>query len=104
MAKNEKMRHMKRMHNGKRRRKAGDIFQARPYREYVRPCGCTKSMIDEKNKRMMRVITATRPDTVWSENGWVMKINERLQKRFGRCFRHLSEEQKEELRSRGMEV
>ncbi len=104
MGRKKTMRHIKSMHNGKRRKKSGDIFQPRPTKEYVRPCGCTNATINDKNARMMRVILSTRPITVWGRTGWTLKINDNLVRRFGRCIRHLSDEQKQLLRDRGMEV
>ena len=99
---NRKLSHHKPRHNNRRRLRNGDIFQPRPTRVYTRPCGCSNKDIQTKNAIMMKEILRSRPECNWTSEGWTFTISSRLTKRFGRCIRHLSDEQKSILRERGL--
>ena len=101
---NRKLSHHKRAHNGRHRVRKGDIFQPRPTTLYRRPCGCCKQDVPRKNKVMVRVILSTRPEMRWDGNDWSLFIPQHLSKRFGRCLRHLTEDDKATLRERGLAV
>ena len=91
---NRKLSHHKRAHNGKHRVRKGDIFQPRPSRVYRRPCGCSIKISSRKNKMMVRVILSTRPEMRWDGHDWSLFIPQHLSKRFGRCLKHLAEDDK----------
>ncbi len=101
---NKTLSHHKRAHNGRHRVRKGDIFQPRPSRVYRRPCGCSNSDVDRKNKIMMSVILTTKPDCKWDGHGWSFYIPVKLTNKFGRCVRHLSDADKTLLRERGLKV
>ena len=43
---------------------------------------------------MVRVILSTRPEMRWDGQDWSLFIPQHLSKRFGRCLKHLTEEDK----------
>ena len=99
-----KLSHHKRAHNGRHRVRKGDIFQPRPSKVYRRPCGCSNQDIATKNRVMVRVVLKTRPEMRWDGNEWSLFIPQHLSKKFGRCLKHLTEEDKTKLRERGLTV
>lgn len=101
---NRKLSHHKSRHNNRRRVRNGDVFQPRPTRQYIRPCGCINNSIQTKNRIMMKEILRSRPECNWSSDGWVFTIPSHLVKKFGRCLRHLSQDDKNLLRERGLTV
>ena len=53
---------------------------------------------------MMSVILATKPDCKWDGHGWCFYIPAKLNKKFGRCIKHLSGSDKALLEDRGLTV